>query len=982
MKVGMGSALYPGEAEADAENKHLDRMHALRRPRADTNAASSAAATAAAAASGRDGSISARGAHDSVRPPQDGSQSARGASARSSHDGSTPRGGAFSGSSSIDGASPRKGSPRGGSQSPRQLLGGVKLSAYPPAVRKAMLDAAEQLQGTGVQGGPPPRGNHAAPDLEVTHEVEEEEALIRSLGGSSQPFIVEEIIDDLPRTTTSARAAAPANVERTPTSAAGGSGLLPLLPTAAQLKLTVPSPQPPSPVHAGSPRIESPADVPANGSSSSGITMSMGSPAGGAETLSESPMPPAPRPRVPRVADLMPFASMLPGEENDEMLAVAASPRDLGREIGRRSEDESPQHYLSLRTAHGVMRRAHSSANRREVSATLGQRVWRLTDTYQREVAAGVPRLASSNGGWVAVVLDTGDYGLVPLTHVRWFGHSPMAPTPAAAATSAAAAASARLDARAAEAAALHAIEQEEASAAAAAAARSTASPSPPPGISVSPSSHGAPTTSFSRPPPLDERLVSPKLTLAPDGSLRGGSPSDLQRAMQLLASLGVNIQVDVSDPNPAAAGRGTVETASPPHTPPPRGAASSSPLGSPVGSSMSPVGSSNGAISPDSEDVRARWPLTAEHRLLYGAAFESGVGIEGGRMARARAMRHLGKSSLPRYLLEHALELVGCPAEAIDVAEMQFVIAMLLVSRGPPLPPTLPLHLRAELEERRDEPPPHVVERQSAPPPPVQLPPSPSALGAAGAAGAAAAAAAAATVAAGAVASRATMPPPTHFAVRIGIGAGGRARCSIVSRFPARLSMPISPTSPGGADAASRSALGASTRERVRSQLQGERSDVRMLAREVARAVEASTQCDLPFVSHSPRPASWPAAAGNAAAAAARSSALLMASGAGVRDAAVQVAIPFATADARGGRAADIQPAPFNPLNYRARILLDDASGDVRLRVFNGERPWDAPRTPPRKTPPPRAPPPKAQSPEAAPQLRAPPSLQAEARR
>ena len=76
--------------------------------------------------------------------------------------------------------------------------------------------------------------------------------------------------------------------------------------------------------------------------------------------------------------------------------------------------------------------------------------------------------------------------------------------------------------------------------------------------------------------------------------------------------------------------------------------------------------------------------------------------------MPQARAMRHMSKSNLPAYLLEHAMALVttstgssGAAAASEGegaISEIQFVIAMLLVSKGPPLPEVLPIELQEEI--------------------------------------------------------------------------------------------------------------------------------------------------------------------------------------------------------------------------------------------------------------------------------------------
>ena len=194
--------------------------------------------------------------------------------------------------------------------------------------------------------------------------------------------------------------------------------------------------------------------------------------------------------------------------------------------------------------------------------------------------------------------------------------------------------------------------------------------------------------------------------------------------------------------------------------------------------------------------------------------------------------------------------------------------------------------------------------------------------------------------------------PTARRFAVRIGGGIDGRARCSIVSKPSTE------------ADAA-------------------------------VATLEAGSQCGLPFVSHVLRPVSWSALPpGNVAPPSpSTANAIRCRGGVFISDAAVQASIPYCTIGARGdwtsGGAttwppsgeAPPSPAPMTPggtmddiLSYRARILLNPETGQVQLRVFKGDRPWDAPAA---KVAPLTGPPPKAHSPEAAPQPRAPPSLQ-----
>ena len=500
--------------------------------------------------------------------------------------------------------------------------------------------------------------------------------------------------------------------------------------------------------------------------------------------------PPSNRPRVPRVSDLLPYSDMLPGVDNDEMVPPRPHTRDLSLEVGRREDSDGPAHYLSLRTSHGVIETAVVASNDvREVSALVGQRVWRLTDNYHREALGGASSAGSgsvtSSGelapGWAAVVLDTGDYGLLPEAYVRWFAVEPESPTRAAIATSAAAAAKARLEVRleAAKAAgvavgtargrqeveeaaahmeAVMAANRDAMAAAAAVAQRPPPlpplppqPPSPPPPVTVTsptspPSQLRFTTAATATPPPqpqppqpqpsqMDRRPMSPggttRLTLTPDGKGLAKTPADLTRAMELLSSPGVSIQA-------VEGGGGEKGAAAPAATsPPPQQSLNTRALLSPRFTSSSPTSpqptspvspSSPTATSPQptspppipppqpepaasssSPPASSRWTLTAEHRLLYGAAFESTVAVDGGYMPRARAMRHMSKSNLPAYLLEHAMALVttstgssGGAAAASEgegaISEIQFVIAMLLVSKGPPLPEVLPIELQEEI--------------------------------------------------------------------------------------------------------------------------------------------------------------------------------------------------------------------------------------------------------------------------------------------
>ena len=500
--------------------------------------------------------------------------------------------------------------------------------------------------------------------------------------------------------------------------------------------------------------------------------------------------PPSNRPRVPRVSDLLPYSDMLPGVDNDEMVPPRPHTRDLSLEVGRREDSDGPAHYLSLRTSHGVIETAVVASNDvREVSALVGQRVWRLTDNYHREALGGASGAGSgivtSSGelapGWAAVVLDTGDYGLLPEAYVRWFAVEPESPTRAAIATSAAAAAKARLEVRleAAKAAgvavgtargrqeveeaaahmeAVMAANRDAIAAAAAVAQRPPPlpplppqPPSPPPPVTVTsptspPSQPRFTTAAAATPPPqppqpsqMDRRPMSPggttRLTLTPDGKgLAGKTPADLTRAMELLSSLGVSIQAGeggggggccccCSD-KPAAA-------AEPQYT---RIAVSTLHLlltylttayftGLPflpyrhltaanlTATNISTTSTTTArACSSQQQQPACLRPLDTHSRA--SAVVRRRLRVYCSRRwrlyARARAMRHMSKSNLPAYLLEHAMALVtsigssGAAAGASEgegaISEIQFVIAMLLVSKGPPLPEVLPIELQEEI--------------------------------------------------------------------------------------------------------------------------------------------------------------------------------------------------------------------------------------------------------------------------------------------
>ena len=224
------------------------------------------------------------------------------------------------------------------------------------------------------------------------------------------------------------------------------------------------------------------------------------------------------------------------------------------------------------------------------------------------------------------------------------------------------------------------------------------------------------------------------RLTLTPDGKgLAGKTPADLTRAMELLSSLGVSIQAGEGGGGEKGAAAATATsppqqqslntrallsprfTSSSPTSPQPTSPVSpSSPTAtSPQPTSPPPIppppppSQPEPAAASSSPPASSRWTLTAEHRLLYGAAFESTVAVDGGYMPRARAMRHMSKSNLPAYLLEHAMALVtsisgsgaaGASEGEGAISEIQFVIAMLLVSKGPPLPEVLPIELQEEI--------------------------------------------------------------------------------------------------------------------------------------------------------------------------------------------------------------------------------------------------------------------------------------------
>ena len=89
-----------------------------------------------------------------------------------------------------------------------------------------------------------------------------------------------------------------------------------------------------------------------------------------------------------------------------------------------------------------------------------------------------------------------------------------------------------------------------------------------------------------------------------------------------------------------------------------------------------------------------SRWVLTAEHRLLYGSAFEGSVSSDSDLMPWDKARRHMSRSGLPEAQIEQVLTMVVQPASAAGLSENQFVVAMLLVSKGLPLPTSLPLPL------------------------------------------------------------------------------------------------------------------------------------------------------------------------------------------------------------------------------------------------------------------------------------------------
>ena len=472
-----------------------------------------------------------------------------------------------------------------------------------------------------------------------------------------------------------------------------------------------------------------------------------------------------------------------------------------------------------------------------------------------------------------------------------------------------------------------------------------------------------------------------PRLMRKADGSL-SGSPADLQRAVQLLASLGVQIHGSppsdptdrpVSDraPSPLSDGTGSIATTATPEGLPPRLADVAG------GGRSSEDGGGESLLGADDAD---RWLLTAEHRLLYGAAFESSVAIEGGKMQRARATRHLAKSGLAPMWLDHAMQLVGAPPAVAQISELQFVVAMRLVSKGAPLPPTLPPQLALVLQPPtpqdpaplQDSPPRLSLFAQAAS---FQSPPS----------------------APSGIMQQATATPPTdpreawsgtdargdmilaqksplsspngRYGVRLRLNFEGQTSCVIGRASPSSAGLPNAELPIIGAPSAStvsaattatsaRVALGAQTRERIRMQLQEERaiSQSHTVSRpSPVSTVDAAAQCAIPFVSpaalqqtrHEPTrdKVALPAVQGKVSP---RWRPTRSSSEKEVAHVAVQAELPWSSPSLLGG--ARQHPAQsegeFDPLAYHARIRIVDDESTGRLsasmRVYDGDRPWD----------------------------------------
>ncbi|KAL1498465.1 hypothetical protein AB1Y20_013790 [Prymnesium parvum] len=112
-------------------------------------------------------------------------------------------------------------------------------------------------------------------------------------------------------------------------------------------------------------------------------------------------------------------------------------------------------------------------------------------------------------------------------------------------------------------------------------------------------------------------------------------------------------------------------------------------------------------AAAEEKAATERRWKVSPEARLLFGSTFETTVGVDGTRMQRDRAMRHILRSGVAQTTVEDILRVVAPSGGRLD--EGQFVIAMLLASRlaeGIPMPTPLPEEL-AQALAGRDEPPP-----------------------------------------------------------------------------------------------------------------------------------------------------------------------------------------------------------------------------------------------------------------------------------
>ena len=353
------------------------------------------------------------------------------------------------------------------------------------------------------------------------------------------------------------------------------------------------------------------------------------------------------------------------------------------------------------------------------------------------------------------MVLDNGAFGLIPAPCVEWFLHEVeiAATTRPSAALGTIVPDIATSEIADVEAAAIDAAARGQHTPAAAPLHGAHYVPCSPPPI--------PPPTSPKTGEPADLGSTStrapttPSLTLTSDGGALMGSSKDVKQAIDLLSSLGVQVSGASTVDAPATTSVASFAQASgsPSHSPSPLTSASIQSL--PAGLLMRAAPSNSDRTTsaprlPLAFESSSRWALATEQRLLYGQAFEDivgpdamasadtrnqasvGTGCQGAdrcspptaRMQRLRAIRFMSRAGLSQAHVDYVLSLVAQPMADLNEAQVrmqqcpcdlaagkpqpllfvhatlvQFVAASLILTKGLPLPATLPSELRLYIE-------------------------------------------------------------------------------------------------------------------------------------------------------------------------------------------------------------------------------------------------------------------------------------------